>query len=45
MSKQVSKVMDVNLGANRSGALIRAVYYSVIIGIGLMLAFAVYLAR
>ena len=45
MSKQVREVGEGNLGTNRSRVLVRAVYYAVIVGLGLMLAMVVYLAR
>jgi hypothetical protein len=45
MSKQFSEAGEGLLGTDGSDNLVRAIYYGVIMSIGLMLAMAVYFAR
>jgi hypothetical protein len=45
MDRQMNEAGEGDLGNNRSDVMVRAVYYAVIVGLGLMLAMVVYLAR
>jgi hypothetical protein len=45
MNKQISSDGNGNMGADTSAVLVRSVYYAVIVGVGILLFLAVYLAR